>query len=537
MKKYYTLLVGLTLSALVSGQNEVNLAQSSLTSEISPMNVDPADLGNNGFKFETVTTGINSKYAEYGVGFFREKFIFYSAKKIGAIAKKDPVTKEPFTKLFCSDIDGEWDLRRPLLFSHILNKNDNLGTIAFSADGKRIYYTKSTKENSQIFQIYTAEMNPGREGEWILEQALPFNNVAYSFENPHISRDNKTLYFSSNMPDAIGGFDIFKVNLLEDGTYGPVQRIEGSVNTVLDEKFPHTSLDGKYLYFSSTGHNVLGGFDVFRSRKAKIGYVATRNLGNTINSKNDEIAFVPASKTVSYLTSDRTDGKGSYDIYKLTEYLMDQFVEGTVIDEETKIPLENANVVLLDAEGIEVSKTTTNANGKYRFSIDSFLDYTLLAFKDGFERGATSVETNTNLIEVFDTEITLKAEAAEIVETEEKSFIKIDNIFFEYNSAQITKPSTITLNKVVQTLRNNPNIKVSINAHTDSRGQDAYNLDLSERRAVSAKDYILNKGIDIDRLISKGYGESQPIYDCLECSEMEHQANRRIEFIIIEDQE
>ena len=488
--------------------------------------------GSNGFKFEAVNTSINSKNADYSVGFFKEKFIFYSAKRIGALTKKDPITNEPYTKLFCSDIDAQWDLKRPLLFSHILNKNDNLGTIAFSSDGNRIFFTKSLKKNSQIFQIYTARMNPDREGQWIDEELLPFNDTNYSFENPHISADNKTLYFASNNAEALGGFDIFKVRIQDDGSYGNIERVEGSVNTVLDEKFPHTSIDGKYLYFSSKGHGTIGGYDIFRSRKTKQNYVATRNLGNTINTESDEIAFVPASKTVSYITSDRNEGKGNYDIYKLTEYVVDQFVSGRVLDEETRLPLTQARVVLLDADGIEVGSVDTNDQGEYRFPIDSFLDYSLIAFKEGFERGTTSLETNTNLIADFKTEIALKAEAAEIIKTEDVSYIKIDNIFFEYNSATITPASTITLNKVVQTLENHPDVEVAINAHTDKRGKASYNLTLSDKRAASARSYLLTRGIAADRLTSKGYGESQPLYDCTTCPEIQHRENRRIEFII-----
>ena len=401
----------------------------------------------------------------------------------------------------------------------------------------KLFFTKSKEDDSQTFQLYSADMNPAREGEFINMKPVPFNNPNYSFENPHLSRDGKTLFFASNMPEAIGGFDIFKVAVLEDGTFGPIERIEGSVNTVLDEKFPQTSLDGNYLYYSSKGHQTIGGFDVFRSRKAKFGYVATRNLGNTINTPKDEIAYIPATKTVGYISSNREGGKGSYDIYKITEFVVDQAVSGLVKDLDTGIPLEKATVVLIDAEGIEIATVQTDANGVYTFPIDSFLDYTLLAYKDGFERGSTSFSTNTNLTEVFDTEVTLKAEAAEIVETEEKSYIKINNIQFDYNSAVIKPTSTITLNTVLETLKQNPDIKVAINAHSDQTGKAGYNLRLSEKRAASAMTYLTNKGIAADRLISKGYGETQPLFDCKKCTNKQNEANRRIEFVIIPDEE
>jgi outer membrane protein OmpA-like peptidoglycan-associated protein len=535
---YYIVLALLLLGPLSFGQIASETSGDiAMVSDDEVQNTDGTTLGNNGFKFEAFQTGINSKFADYGIGFYREKFLSFSARRIGAMSKKDPITKEPFTKLYCSEISYEYDLNRPNLFSHILNKNDNLGTLSFSKDGMKLFFTKSKKDDSQTFQMYSADMNPAREGEFINMVPVPFNDENYSFENPHLSRDGQTLFFASNMPEAIGGFDIFKVAVLEDGTFGPVERVEGSVNTVLDEKFPQTSLDGKYLYYSSKGHQSLGGFDVFRSRKAKFGYVATRNLGNTINTPQDEIAYIPATETVGYISSDREGGKGSYDIYKLTEYVVDQSVSGIVKDLETGIALENANVVLVDAEGVEISTTQTDANGSYTFPIDSFLDYTVLAYMDGFERGSTSFSTNTNLVAVFETEVTLKAIAAEIVETEEKSYIKINNIQFDFNSAAIKPISTITLNTVYETLLQNPEIKVAINAHTDQKGSAAYNLNLSDKRAASALTYLTSKGISADRLISKGYGETEPLLDCAKCTNEQNEANRRIEFVIITDTE
>lgn len=520
------------LQAQVSLDTDKEFASSE--QKIAFANLDP-EMGDNGFKFETFTTSINSKYSDYGVGFFKDKFISFSARKIGALAKLDPKTNEPYTKLYCSDITYEWDLRRPLLFSHILNKGENLGTISFSKEGDRIYFSKSLEDNTQTFQLYTATMNPNTEGEWINITALPFNNTSYSIENPHLSENGETLYFSSNMPEAIGGYDIFKVTIERDGTYGDVERLEGSVNTVLDEKFPHTSLDGKYLYFSSNGHNSMGGFDIFRSRNTSYNYVATRNLGNTINSPKDEIAFIPATKTIGYFTSDREGGEGSYDIYKTQEYIIDQNVTGIIRDTETQILLSKATVVLLDANGEQVATSTSNQDGKYTFSVDAFVDYTVLAYKEGFERSSTSFNTNTNLVSTFEANISLDAKAAEIVETEEKSFIKIEHILFDFNSDKIKEVSTITLNTVIATLNENPDIKIDIKAHTDIQGSNKYNLKLSKKRAASALKYILSKGISKNRLTSEGYGESQPLIDCTTCSDEQHEKNRRVEFVIVRD--
>lgn len=496
---------------------------------------DPKDkVGNNGFKFEALTTGINSPYADYGAGLFRNKFISFSARKIGALAKKDPVTNEPFTKLYCSDILDDYDLARPLLFSSLLNKNENLGSVSFSQDGNVIYFTKNLEGNSQHFQLYRAEMNPERPGEWINIAALPFNSESYSVENPHLNQAGTALFFAANMPGSVGGFDLYSVPVNSDGSFGEVTPVQGEINTEADEKFPHLSVDEKFLFFASKGHENAGGFDVFKSRRTKKGYVTILNLGNTINTEADEIAFVPATDRIGYITSNRTGGHGNYDIYRITEYVLSQKVTGKAVDFETGIPLEGTRIRLIDTDGTEVGETTTNKDGEYSFPISSFEYYTVVSDLEGFFTGST-IFNSDNKTEEYKIDVTLKAEPAPVVVSEEKTYIKIDNIQFEYNSAQIREVSTITLNTVVATMKNDPSIKVALNAHTDFRGNDAYNYKLSQRRATSAMNYLVSKGISKERLQWKGYGETQPLIDCDPCTEAQHEANRRIEFIILEN--
>lgn len=488
--------------------------------------------GDNGFKFETFNTGINSKYSDYGIGFFREKFISFSARKIGGLAKKDPISKEPYTKLYCSDITYDYDLKRPLLFSSILNRNDNLGTLAFSQDGNTLYFTQSKEDHTQSFELYRAEMNPEREGEWINITALSVNGD-YSVENPHLSRNGEWLYFSSNKPEAIGGFDIFRIAVKDNELIGKAERIEGSVNTVLDEKFPQTSLDGKYLYFSSKGHDSQGGYDIFRSRKSKLGFVSTRNLGSTINSPKDEVAFIQANENIGYMTSNRDGGNGGYDIYKIEESILALSVAGKVIDAETEIALANATVALLDDYGEEVASVRSNIDGSYNFPVEGFVNYTVIAYKDGFETTRETFNTAAQEDKIFVKNLILEATPAPIVKTAEKTIIKIDNILFDLDSAKIKEISTITLNTVVATLKANPELKIAINAHTDAQGSAGYNKRLSMRRAASAMEYLLSKGISKDRLSSQGFGEEQLLINCTSCTPQENELNRRIEFIVI----
>ena len=492
------------------------------------------NIGDNGFKFEALTTGINSKYADYGSGLFKNKFISFSARKIGAIAKKDPVTNAPFTKLYCSDILEDYDLTRPLLFSSLLNKNENLGSVSFSQDGNVMFFTKNMEGNTKRFQLYRAEMNPERVGDWYKITPVSVNSAEYSVENPHLNKAGDMLYFASNMPGSKGGFDIYKAPVKEDGTLGDVVPVEGTINTALDDKFPHLSVDEKFLFFSSKGHANMGGFDVFKSRRTKKGYVTILNLGNTINTEVDEIAFVPATERIGYITSDREGGNGSYDIYRITEYVIAQNVRGKAVDFETKIPLANASVQLVDTDGTQVGEMITNEKGEFTFPISSFEFYTVVSGKEGFFTGSTIFNTD-NRTKEYEVDVTLKAEPAPIFVTEEKTFIQIDNILFDYYSANIKEVSKINLNKVVETMRNNLEIKVALGAHTDFRGKDHYNLKLSDRRAASAMQYLISKGIAKERLTWKGYGEQQPLVECDPCNDAQHEMNRRIEFIIMEN--
>jgi hypothetical protein len=368
----------------------------------------PQQIDDNGFAFEAATTSINSEYSDFGVCFFRGKFISYSSRKIGAFDKKDPRTNEPFTKLYCSDVKGDWDLERPLLFSRILNKNESLGSLTFDKSGTTVFFTKGVKGNSGHLELYRADMSDTRTGKWEKFTPAPFNSNDYSVETPHIAPDGKTLYFASDMPGSKGGFDIYMVEILEDGTYGPVKPVPGDINTEADEKFPHTSVDGKFMYFSSTGHGAIGGYDVYKSRQTPEGFQLVINLGNTINTQYDEIAFVPATKTDAYVTSDREYGFGSYDIYKITEFVkLNQMVKGRALGFDSQTPLAGATVKLIDTDGYQVASTKTDAQGNYGFTVSSFEYYTILAEKDGYQNGVTLFNSD-NITEVFSVDVSLK---------------------------------------------------------------------------------------------------------------------------------
>ena len=493
-------------------------------------------IGANGFEFELLDAGVNTKYSEFGSGFFKNKLIMVSSKKIGGLAKIDPNTHEAYKDLFCLDIDKNGHLSSPLLFSRILNTNDSEDQLAFSPDQKTVYYTRSSRENSLEYKLYKAVLEEDSHGNWINEELLSINKANVSIENPYVNRKGDKLYFSSNMPDAIGGYDLYVSNINADGSLSTPKNLGTNINTTLDDKYPSLSIDGKYLFFSSKGHENIGGFDLFTSRITKNGYKSPRNLGNTINTKYDEVAYFLAARNKGYVSSNRQSGKGSFDIYTATNEEVAQNVEGKIIDLETKIKLPNTVVIIKDIDGLEIARTTTGEDATYSFNVEPFENYTISTFKDGFKDASVDFIAYRGIETTYNKDIELLTTAPVITKVDDELRIVLENIYVDFNKYNVKEESTISLNKIIKVLKEHPDMKLAINAHTDNKGRDFYNLNLSEKRAASAVKYLIKNGINKSRLQSKGFGETKPLVNCKnDCTDEDLQANRRVEFVILEE--
>lgn len=486
------------------------------------------------FDFVVTDTGVNSKQHEYGSGFFKQKYIIISAKKVGAIGgDKDPLTGEPHFQIYCATIKKTGDLDRPLGYSRILNTNDNEGTITFSPNQQVVYYTRSVLGDKRNYQLYRAK-DPLKRGQWLEETKIHFSSSKYSVENPYLSEDGRTLYFSSDMPGGEGGFDLYAVNINKDGSIDNPYNLGSEVNTVNDERSPFIDENNKYLYFASNGHNTLGGLDVFRARNVKGSFVRVLNMGATINSVEDDYAFMLANEKRGYVTSAKDGGVGGSDVYKLRLNYNKQSLKGIVKDALTAKTVPNAVVEIVDTDG-EAVAVKANNNGEFSAYVDPYEVYTIKTNKEGYNENVEELATNSATQRVFDVAVNLEQTPPEIVEDNGKLKIKIENIYFAFDKAIIKSESKMSLNKIVGVLEDNPTMKIEVNAHTDIRGSAPYNLNLSKRRATAAMKYLIAKGIASERLISEGFGESQPIIECVskECSDEEHELNRRIEFVIV----
>ena len=480
-------------------------------------------------KFSIIPTGINSKLSDIGSTFFMNKYIMYSSRKTGAIgAGRDENTDNPYNALYCMNIDKNGNLSHPYFFASVLDSKGNEGGLTFSPDQKILYYTKSDEGNSKNYQLYKRIFDEECRCTWIKETPVAFNNFAYSIENPAVSPDGKKLYFASNMPGGFGGFDLYVADIDEQGF--PVNPINlgQTINSSMDERFPYVASTNKELYFSSNGHNGYGNHDVFVSKIRKKDFSAPLNLGKTINSPADEIAFILADKTKGYFTSDRSTGLGSYDIYRFDLQKNPISLQGVAHEKASKIALPNTQLSLIDENGKEIEKQTTDEQGNYKFTVEPLEIYSIIANKEGYNTFELPVITAPN--NSF-ANLDLTQKKAEVT----KEAIIIENVYFDYNKSTLKKESTLSLNKIYDVLIANPKMKITINAHTDSRGSEKYNQVLSDKRASSALHYLVKQGIQSDRIISKGYGEALPLSNCKDnCTEKEFNMDRRIEFLIIE---
>ncbi len=519
---------------LTYSQSDANfIAENDLDINTPPTSV--SKIGNNGFMFDIIPTSINSKYSEFGSGFFKDKLIMVSSKKIGGLAKLDPNTNEAYKDLFCLDIEEDGSLSTPLLFSRILNTNNSEDQLAFTPDQQTVYFTRSSKENSLEYKIYKADLEQDSHGNFINQELLSLNKENTSIENPFVSPNGDKLYFSSNMKDSFGGYDLYVSDIKDDGSLGSPKNLGPNVNTPADEKYPSLSLDGVYLYFSSNGHENMGGHDIFVSRILEKGVKAPRNMGNTINTAHDEVAFFLASRNKGYLSSNRPNGQGSFDLYVAKNKEVKQELEGFVFHNESKIHLPNTVVVLKDEDGNEVAKQLTDNNGNFSFGVMPFEEYTISTEKDGYINKTFDFTANEGIETTYSKNLELATTEPVIEKVDDNLAIVIENIYFDSAKWSLKEESTISMGKIVKVLSKNPDMKLSINAHTDNVGRDAYNMGLSNKRAASAVNFLVKNGIDRSRLKFKGFGERQPKIDCKsKCTVEELQANRRVEFIILD---
>jgi outer membrane protein OmpA-like peptidoglycan-associated protein len=393
----------------------------------------------------------------------------------------------------------------------------------FSSESFLENESEKVKElKSKFSQIYLYRAT--KDGDsWSNKKPLPFNSKEYSCSNPSLSKDGKTLYFSSNMPNGMGGTDIWKVTVNADDTYGTPENLGKNVNTEGNESFPFISDDNKMLYFASSGRQGLGGYDVFEYELASSKEAV--NMGTPINTDKDDFSFTfNSKKDVGFFASNRN---GNDDIFKAIPVCgVDVLV--VVTDAKTGAILADTKVSILDEKKNVIATEMSNSKGEVKYRVECEKPYVVQATKDGYEGNTFAVaKTKEKMVKV---EAAL--EPIDVIVTPDEIVLK--PIFFEFNKSNITQDGAFELDKLVQVMKNNDQIVILAKSHTDNRGSDRYNLKLSDRRAKSTVQYIISKGIPASRISGKGMGELEPKVDCgKDCTEEQHAQNRRSEFLIV----
>ncbi len=512
-----------------------------------------AQIKKNSGRYTIENAGINSKYSDYGSAFYNNKVVFASARDTGGLGhRKHAWTGESFTNLYSADMVSEGTLSTPTRFGNNLNSRFHESTPAFTKDGKTIYFTRNNfldgkkgkdAKKSTLLKIYKATLDGDR---WSNITELPFDSDQYDVAHPALSPDEKTLYFASNMPGTLGQSDLYKVAINSDGSYGTPMNLGNVINTEGRETFPMVTSEGE-LYFSSDGHPGLGGLDIFVSKAEKDGsYKEVLNVGEPLNSSHDDFGFLINEKTrLGYITSNRDGGQGGDDIYKFKEtkkieYTCEQLLAGVVTDKETGLPLANVKVTLSDANYKMIKEVTTDNEGKfYMGSVECQSKYYIKTEKADYNTVETPTITANESGKTFvPIELEKPVKVVKVSDDLFKAFgIKI--IYFDLDKSFIRADAAVELAKILDVLEQNPTMEIDVRSHTDCRQTAKYNMSLSDRRAKSTIAWLVDKGINKARLTGRGYGESQLVNNCAcepinqsNCTEEQHQANRRSEFII-----
>lgn len=476
---------------------------------------------------------------DFGISFFGEKVVFASLRNAESPLYK--WNEKPYLDLYEATVSKEGILENIKPFSTQINTKTHESNAVFTKDGKTMYFSRTNDKQVQVgnekfasVKLFKAEWV---DNEWTNVSELPFSSDQFSTQHPALSVDEKKLYFSSDRPGSLGSFDLFYVDILEDGNYSEPQNLGDNINTIHREQFPFVAEDGT-LYFASDGLQGLGGLDIFMARVYDSVFAKPINLGETINTGMDDFAYVlKAGENLGYFASNR---KGTDNLYSfIREENQRRFiVEGDVRDKVTKELLPGTTVTLYDMDDKLIGQLVVGQNADYVFNTEPNTKYKIVADRDFYASKEETFETTDDGRVRFTIELEIESydDAEEIIVTKDDGlvYIQLENIYFDLNKWDIKEEAARTLDVLVAIMKKYPRMEIELGAHTDSRASDAYNLRLSHDRAGAALEYLVSNGISRNRMRSRGYGERVPLIRCGDnCSEVEHSINRRCEFIIL----
>jgi outer membrane protein OmpA-like peptidoglycan-associated protein len=492
-------------------------------------------------KIVHLSDAINTEHEEYvPVITADESEIFFTSRRPGTVGGNiDPAIADYFEDIYYSKKEnGKWtdavNMGKPV------NSASHDATVGLSLDGQKLFLYRDNKKGVGNIYVSKRKGNNWSDPEELPEPINSKNQETSACYSP----DGNTIYFVSNRPNGQGGKDIYKATKNKEGIWANEENLGPMVNTPEDEDAVFLHPDGKTLYFSSKGHATMGGYDIFKTVYSKGRWSKPENIGYPVNTPDDDVCFVlTASGDYGYYISVKATGQGKRDIYRVA--FIDEInkpkltlLKGVITDKKTGKPLE-ALIEIYDNDEDKLVGTfeSNSATGKYMVSLPAGRNYGISVKKKGY----LFYSENFNISKDAAFQVVEKNVGLDKLEVGKKVVLK--NIFYDYNKANLRASSYNELSKVIELLNNNPKMKIELSAHTDSRGGDAYNNKLSQSRAQSCVDYLLEKGVSKSRLVAKGYGEKQLIVTDAEIEKLtsevakedEHQKNRRTEFKIIEN--
>lgn len=524
--------------------------------------------------YEVSWEPFNSSEKDFSPSFINDELMFVSARKNGPASRTFQWDGTQFLDLFQRTSDN-----RVEKLKGSINSRYHEGPATFWDKGNKVFFTRNSFNGSNVklskdgvnnLRIFYGEKN--KTGQWQVEEEFPYNSDVYSVGHPSITADGKTLYFASDMPGGYGGVDLYKSEYKHDHWQTP-ENLGSAINTPRDELFPYVHEDGR-LYFASDGHEGMGGLDLFRVR---IGTgTEPINLGFPINTSSDDFGLTYRPSTnQAFFSSNRPGGMGDDDIYSVT--LSDYAVEVVLVDELTGEPISTSGRIDL----IRTLRTQMNSPGlsvagtRIKFGVEKGTSFLVTGSADGYFQGnlimqlkdeafdevqhlyyeiplkRTNLQKQAEMLIVVNNDLPTQhfynieglnepyngtiAELRNFLKNEGYTIFKetyLTNIYYDFDRSEIRPDAAKSLDDLATILRSDEALHIILEAHTDIRGSNQYNQLLAKKRVDAARQYLLKGGIEPNRIYTGSHGEEQTFTDCLDCSEDEHQSNRRTEIRI-----
>jgi outer membrane protein OmpA-like peptidoglycan-associated protein/tetratricopeptide (TPR) repeat protein len=501
-------------------------------------------------KYKIIPMKINTDAEDFGASYYKNKIVFASSRSTSK--KTYNWNRKAFLDMYVADIDGG-QLKDADKFDKSLNGKMHNGPASFSNDGNFMAFSKNNsddvKDHVIRIEIYFSTY---KDGAWSKPESFILNSKEYSVGQPCLTSDGNTMYFSSDMPGGFGGVDIYRITKNTNGAWGKAENLGNKINTEGDELFPFFEEKNGVLFFSSNGRFGLGGLDIFYCaiNGSEVGRV--NNAGYPLNTKSDDFAVIINDKLTSgYFSSNRNGGSGSDDIYGV-DFLkpldIGKKIQG-IAKENDGTPIPGTFITLSDDKDLVIDTMTAKADGSFSFLADANKNFKLNGKKENYSDGNNVANTfgkefivNADVILLKKVEVIVeKTVPKEIPEnTDLGKALALNNIYFDLDKYNIRPDAEIELAKIIKTMNDNPDMIVELRAHTDCRETKEYNQTLSDKRATASAQYIKQRITKPERISGKGYGKSQLVNGCTcednigaNCSETEHQKNRRTEFIIV----